>query len=152
MSPTPLALAAAGLALLAAVVVGTLAHELSHALALAAAGVPATVALLPDRDRASDRDRTGPLRAGLAGRWATVTPDCPPEELDPGALRASALMPLALAAPFVLVPLGVLPDPVATGDPALTTAALGWLACALPSPRDFSLAWYPGRAIAEESR
>jgi hypothetical protein len=50
--------------------------------------------------------------------------------------------------PLVLVPLGVVPDPFETQNPYLLAATLGWTACAIPSPQDFSLVWYAERAVA----
>jgi hypothetical protein len=57
-------------------------------------------------------------------------------------------MPLTLALAFVLVPFGVVPDPFATGGLAAQLAVVGWLACAIPSPQDFSVVWYAHRAPA----
>lgn len=124
--------------------VGTVAHEASHALALTAAGVECDVEWLPDRDA------TGLLRAGAFGTWATVTPRRVPDCASPWQFRVSSMMPLVLVSPFALVLLGALPDPVATGNPYLIAATAAWLACALPSPQDFSLFWYAERALAEE--
>jgi hypothetical protein len=59
------------------------------------------------------------------------------------------MMPLVLAVPLPLVALGVLPDPFASGSPYEAAVALGRLACALPSPQDFSLLWHAERAIEE---
>ena len=53
-----------------------------------------------------------------------------------------------LVVPFALVPLGVVPDPFALGNPVVAAAAIGWAGCALPSPQDFALVWYPERALA----
>lgn len=133
-------------ALVGAVCVGTTVHELSHALALTASGVPCQVTIRPDRDESAV------LGANLPGAWATVTPTAIPDDFAPWRLRTAAMMPLCLATPFVLVLLGVVPDPFATGNHPLQAAAIGWLGCALPSPRDFSLLWYPGQALAERRR
>lgn len=142
-SATPVELVGAVVVLAGTVVAGTVAHELSHALALRAFDVPFAVEFFPDRDDA------GLPRADVGGTWATVTPTAVPAEFAPWRLRTAAMMPLLLATPFALVAAGVLPDPFAAADPYPKTAALGWLACALPSPQDFSLLWYPRRAIAE---
>jgi hypothetical protein len=123
--------------------IGTVAHESAHATMLWAGGVPFETEWLPDRDGADL------LRAGAFGTWAAVTPQALPENTSPWLLRAAALMPLILATPFALVAVGVVPDPASTGNPYVITAAIAWLACALPSPQDFSLVWYAERAIAE---
>ena len=143
-SPTDLLLA--GGALLLALGVGTVAHEFAHALVLRALGVPVDVRWLPDRGD------SGPATAGFAGRWATVTPRRLPADLPPRGLRLAALAPLAMATPMALVLLGVLPDPVATGNLPLIAATIAWFACALPSPQDFSLAWHAEAARAAGSR
>lgn len=131
----------AGVALVAAVAAGITAHELSHALALTVAGVRYRVRIRPDRAR-------GQLGASLPGAWVTVTPTAVPEGVAPWHLRVAAMMPLCLAVPATLVLAGLVPDPVAGGGLPVRLAAVGWLGCALPSPRDFSLLWYPGRALA----
>jgi hypothetical protein len=88
------------------------------------------------------------LSATVTGRWATV--EARPRAGVDGAtpVRVAALMPFALATPFLLVTLGVVPDPFATRDPVAVAAAVGWLACTLPSPRDFSVAFYADSAAA----
>jgi hypothetical protein len=78
-----------------------------------------------------------------------VTPREIPEELSPTWLRVAALAPLTLALPPLLVLAGVLPDPLRSGDVLLAAATVAWFGCALPSPQDFSLFWYPRRAVAE---
>lgn len=138
-------LLAAG-ALLLALGVGTVAHESAHALVLWVLGVPFDVRWLPDRRE------TSPAGAGFPGRWATVTPRSLPADVPPWGLRVAALAPLAMATPMALVLVGVLPDPVQTGSPPLAAAAVAWFACALPSPRDFSLFWHAEGAVAEHLR
>jgi hypothetical protein len=54
-----------------------------------------------------------------------------------------------MATPLVLVLSGVLPDPARAGNQYLTAAMIGWLACAVPSPQDFSLFWYAERALVQ---
>jgi len=135
-------LAVAAAALCLAVGVGTVAHECCHAAVLSLGGVPYEVDWLPERDGATL------LRAGALGTWAAVTPRRLPDDTSPWLLRVAAFAPLALAAPGALVLAGALPDPTAAGEPAVVGATLGWLACALPSPRDFSLVWYAEEAIA----
>ena len=134
----------AGAVLIATVAAGTVAHELSHAVALRAAGVPHELRWLPDR-----RDE-GLLRAGISGGWASVRLLEVPEELSPWSIRAAALAPLSLTTPFALVPLGVIPGPLRGGDPVVIAVAVGWLACALPSPQDFSLVWYAEQVIGRD--
>jgi hypothetical protein len=135
----------AGVVLFATVVVGTVVHELSHAAALRAFSVPHEIEWLPLR---AD---VGSLRASLTGEWARVEPLDLPPGLSPWVLRVAALMPLLLATPLALVPLGVLPDPFESDNPHLIAATLGWTACALPSPQDFSLVWYAEQMIALEA-
>jgi hypothetical protein len=141
MPPVPaVELVAAGATLLAAFAAGTTAHELAHALAYRLLSVPCTVTFLPDR--------ADPSAAGGLGRLATVRPTGGLDRLSPWRLRAAAMAPLCLVVPFALVPLGVVPDPFALGNPVVAAAAVGWAACALPSPQDFALVWYPERALA----
>lgn len=139
MLPSPFV--AAG-ALLAALVVGAVAHELSHALALRLAGVPSRVIVLPARDGPH------PWLAASRRPLATVTPVASSGDLSPWQLRVAAMMPLCLLAPIGLVVLGVVPDPFATGNLPLQLATVALLGCALPSPGDFSQLWYPERAMA----
>lgn len=135
MAPTDLAVAFS--TLLGAIMLGTITHELTHALALYAFGVPCEITWFP-------RDRT---RTTLGSSLAVVTPRISPEGLTPWHIQLSALMPLALALPFLLVPIGILPNPVAGGNLPAVAATIGWLACAIPSPQDFSLVWHPTQAI-----
>ncbi|QLH84071.1 hypothetical protein [Halosimplex pelagicum] len=136
---TPIEIAAAAVALALAVSAGLVAHELAHAAVLRAAGVAYRIDWFPGDD-------TGVLGAGLRGRWAAVRPRAT-GETPAWVLRCSAMMPLALAVPLALVPLGVVADPFAT-DGLVRFAAVGWMACALPSPQDFSVLWYADTAVA----
>lgn len=136
---TPVDIATAGTALLLALAAGLLAHELAHATALRALGVPCDVAWFPDED--------GLLGGGLLGRWAAVTPRVDAGRVAPWRLRVASMTPLALALPLVAVAAGAAPDPLAAGHPAPRLAVVGWLACALPSPQDFSVLFYAGRAL-----
>lgn len=138
----PLALVGAFGVLGLTLCLGTVAHEYAHALALRAFGVDYRIDWFGDR---SGADR---LRAGLLGTWASVTP-LVSAETSPLALRIAGLMPLTLLFPFVLVSLGLVPDPLAIGHPLVVAAAVGWLACALPSPADFSTVWYAHRLVEE---
>lgn len=119
--------------------VGTVAHELSHALTLRALGVACDIEWLP-------ANHTSGL-VNIGGSFATVTPRAVPSDLAPWRLRLAALMPLTLATPIPLVLAGVLPDPLAAGDPLVASAAVGWFACGLPSPQDFSLVWHAETAL-----
>jgi hypothetical protein len=133
-------LLAAPVALATAVVVGTVAHELSHAAVLRTLGVPCTLAWFPDDDGT-------PLRAALTGRWAVVTPRPASDGVASWRLRVAAMTPLALVLPLVPVLVGGVPAPVASLP--LQLAVVGWLACALPSPQDFSVLWYADRALPD---
>ena len=141
---SPEELLGAGLVLVTALVAGTVAHELSHAVALRAFGVPYVMEWLPNRHDA------GLVRASISGGWATVRPKNIPRELPSWSLRVAALMPLLLATPLALVGLGAVPDPSQAASAYPMAATVGWLACAIPSPQDFSLVWYAERAIANE--
>ncbi|MFC7141917.1 hypothetical protein ACFQMA_19030 [Halosimplex aquaticum] len=135
---TPIEILAALVALASAVSIGLVAHELAHAAVLRAAGVPHVIDWFPGSDG-------GLLQAGLRGEWAAVRPR-PGAETPAWLLRVSAMMPLALVAPLALVPVGVVADPFASEGVA-RFAVLGWMACALPSPQDFSVLWYADRAV-----
>jgi hypothetical protein len=138
-----LAIAGAGVVLLLTVGVGIVAHELSHAAVLFLFGIRCDVAIGPARDGVRQ------LGATIPGGWATVTP----REISPGtsawALRVSSVAPLVLAVPFVTVLTGVVPDPVQSGNPLLVGSTVGWLACAIPSPQDFSVFWHAEQALAQ---
>ena len=127
------ALALLGLTL----IVGVIAHELSHAIALRAFSIRHEIRLLPDRS--SPRG----LRAVIGGRLASVDLHDVQVDVAPWKLRVAALMPLSLVLPFGLIPLGVLPDPIAIGNLHLALVVIGWMACALPSPADFAIVWNP---------
>lgn len=135
----------AGGALLLALSIGVVAHELSHAAVLRALGVSFDVSWLPDRGAPES------VRAGAFGRWAAVTPRSLPPELSPRGLRLAALAPLVLATPMALILLGALPDPIQSGNLPLVAATLAWFGCALPSPQDFSLFFHAEAAIAEHA-
>ena len=125
-----------GAVLVATLGVGTVAHEFAHAAVLSALRVPYEVSWLPDRDA------TGLLKAGIFGTWAAVTPASIPLDVPAWGLRLAALMPLTLALPFLLIPAGVVPDPITGGNPYVIAVVTGWMACAIPSPRDFSWVWH----------
>jgi len=121
--------------------VGTVAHELSHALALEIYGISYEIEWLPDRSE------TGPLRRYYSGPLATVTPLDLQGMTVSTPLRVAAMMPFALVLPLAPVGAGILPDPFQVGTLPSQLALIGWLACALPSPRDFSLFWYADRIV-----
>jgi hypothetical protein len=136
----PLQLLSAVAVLAGTLCFGTVAHECAHAAALRAAGIDCEMQWL------ADWDAVGVLRASVLGTWASVTPRGDLDQASPLGLRVAALAPLALVTPFALVAVGVLPDPTASGDPRALAAALAWMACALPSPQDFSVVWYAEQA------
>lgn len=78
----------------------------------------------------------------------SVEPTRPPEDVSPWFLRGAALMPLCLAFPLALIPFGVLPDPFVSGELGPKLALIAWIGCSIPSPQDFSVAWYPEMALA----
>ena len=135
---TPIEISAAVVVLAFAVSVGLVTHELAHAAVLRVAGVPHDVHWFPGREGSV-------FRAGLRGKWAAVEP-CPVGETPAWTLRLSATMPLVMLAPLALVPAGLVGDPFATEGVA-RFAVLGWMACALPSPQDFSVLWYADEAL-----
>ncbi|WP_338727953.1 hypothetical protein [Haladaptatus sp. DJG-WS-42] len=125
----------AAFALLASGVAGIIAHELSHALALSTLGVSYRIDWAPARD-------DGLLSMVFFGKLASVTPQAFPATRAPLRLKIASMMPLTLLLPLAGIPLGVLPDPFATGNLTLQVALIGWMACAIPSPQDFSVLWY----------
>lgn len=140
-----IALAGAGVVLFLSVGVGIVAHELSHAAVLYLLGIKC------DIDIRSERVGTRQLRANTPGTWAAVTP----RDISPGtsawALRLSSVAPLVLLVPFVTVVAGIVSDPLQADSPLLSAWTVGWLACAIPSPQDFSVFWYAERAVAEHT-
>lgn len=143
MNPSELVVAVFVLA--GSVGVGIVAHELAHAVTLRTFGISYRIEWFPDR-----RD-DGLLGAILVGKLVAVTPHSISGEKAAGRLRVAAVTPLTLVSPLALVPLGVLPDPFATGDLYLKVAVIGWSACALPSPQDFSVLWHAERALTERA-
>ncbi len=126
---------------LATVAIGTVAHELSHAVGLRALGIAYDIEWLPEHDA-----------SGFSGvvaysSLATVTPRGIPPGVSRWGLRLAAVAPFVLATPALLIVVGVLPDPVASGNAPLAAAAVAWLGCAIPSPQDFSLFWHVDRAV-----
>jgi len=140
-SMSPLELLAAVLALVVAVCAGTVAHELLHAVVLRTAGVGFEIEWFGGA-------RAGRL-GGFVGTWASVRLRSVPEGLPAWQLRAASLAPLVLAVPLLAVPAGLAADPFTREAPVLQAAAIGWLACALPSPADFSLVWDADAIVAD---
>lgn len=136
-------LTGAGVLVLLTLGVGTVAHELTHVLVLRLLGVAYDVEWLP----LDDTEDSGGL--DIQKSWASVTPREIPEDFSPWGLRLAALAPVALAIPALLILAGVVPDPLASGNVYVTAVAIAWLAIALPSPQDFSLFWYAGRALED---
>lgn len=130
----------AGCALVLAVAVGLVAHEWAHAMALRLVHIEYTIAYFPDR--------TDGLVGLLAScPWAAVQPH-PTERASALHLRAAALAPSLLAAPVFVVGIhGIVP----TESPIVMAIAIGWLACSIPSPQDFSVAFYAHRMLATEA-
>lgn len=123
--------------------VGTVAHELTHATVLRALGIPYELEWFPQCEGQAH------LNTGLLGAWATVTPQSLDGDVPVWGLKLSAVAPLVLTTPVLLIVLGVLPDPLATGNLVLVSMLLAWLGCALPSPQDFSLFWHAEQLIEE---
>lgn len=96
--------------LVGTVVVGVVAHELSHALALRLAGISCTVEVLPDRGGA------GQFSAGVGAPLARVRPTRLHDDISPRYLRSAAVMPLCLAFPLALIFFGVIPDLFVSGE------------------------------------
>lgn len=126
--------------LLGALAVGLVAHEFSHLLALGLSDVPCTVEVLPGRT-------DGSASSGLGSPLARVRPTGSLDAVSPTRLRVAALAPLCLAVPLLSIPAGVAPDPFASGTVGSKLVLIAWVGCSIPSPQDFSLAWYPEQAI-----
>lgn len=140
---SPIELVAAVLALLAALGVGTVVHELLHAGVLRAAG--ATVDVHWGSDGQSERHW-----AALTGSLAAVRLRHVPPTLSAWHLRVASLAPLVLATPLVAIGAGIVPDPFGGPDYLVQFALIGWLACALPSPDDFSVFWHAADVLDDE--
>ncbi|MFP8890062.1 hypothetical protein ACLI4U_09850 [Natrialbaceae archaeon A-CW2] len=117
--------------LLPSVAVGLVLHEWLHALVLRLVGIEYTIVFGGERT-------PGVLSGMLSHPWAVVHPE-PTGEEPAWHLRVAAMSPLLLALPtltvatdFVIVP----------AHPAVTAILLATLACAIPSPQDFSVAFY----------
>lgn len=135
--------AVAGCALALTVVVGLVTHEWMHALTLRLARIDYTITYFPDRT-----DGVGGLLASCP--WAAVHPH--PTGREPAlSLRAAALAPVLLAVPVFAVGMhgGVFGVPVES--PIATAIAIGWLACSIPSPQDFSVVFYAHQVLKAEA-
>jgi hypothetical protein len=139
------ALAGAGVVLFLTVGVGIVAHELSHAAVLYFLGIQC------DIDIGLAWVGTSQVNASIYGTLAAVTPREITPETSAWAMRLSSVAPLILAVPFVTVVTGVVPDPLQADSLLLTAWTVGWLACAIPSPQDFSVFWHAERAVAEHT-
>lgn len=140
-----LTVVAAGLVLLLTVGLGVVAHELSHAAVLYLFHVQCDITI------GLGRVGTGQFDANVPGTLAAVTPREIAPDTSAWAIRLSSVAPLVLAVPFVTVGAGVVPDPLQANSPVLSAVTIGWLACALPSPQDFSLFWHAERVLADHS-
>ena len=128
----------AGCALVLAVGLGLVVHEWSHAVVLRLARIDYTISYLPNRSN-------GPLGLLASCPWAVVEPT--PTGRDPAwVLRVAALAPAALAVPVLA--LGAAGGLTAE-TPILAATAIGWLACSIPSPQDFSVAFYAHRLLED---
>lgn len=132
----------AGCALALAVTAGLLVHEWTHALVLRLARIEYTIEYFPD-----STDDGGGVFAVLARcPWALVRPQ-PTGDEPAWHLRVAALVPLSLALPVLLLGLS---GHVPTDNVVVSAALIGWLACAIPSPQDFSVAFYAHRILELE--
>ncbi|APW98650.1 hypothetical protein CHINAEXTREME_13065 [Halobiforma lacisalsi AJ5] len=130
----------AGCVLLGTVAVGLVVHEWAHAAVLRLGGIDYDVSFFPGHE-------SGPLGLLASCPWAVVRPN--PTDRDPAwLLRCAALAPALLSAPVFVV--GFVGDGW-LASPLATAAAIGWLACSLPSPQDFSVAFYAHRALEKRT-
>ena len=138
----------AGCILALAVVSGLIAHEWSHAIVLRLAAVDYEIRYLPDRSE-RQRDGWGPNSVVALLRscpWAAVAPK--PTGTEPAWLfRLAALAPLCLALPVFGLGIG---GYLTADTPIVAAAAIGWLACSIPSPQDFSIVFYAHRLTDPE--
>ncbi|MCU4974508.1 hypothetical protein OB955_17445 [Halobacteria archaeon AArc-m2/3/4] len=137
----------AGCALALAVTAGLLVHEWTHALVLRLARVEYTIEYFPSGTDSDDSNADGGVFAVLARcPWALVRPR-PTGDEPAWHLRIAALIPLSLALPVLLLGLS---GHVPTDNVVVSAALIGWLACAIPSPQDFSVAFYAHRILELE--
>ena len=138
ISPTVVELAGAAVLLFGSVCIGTVVHELTHAAVLRALGIPYRIEWTPSQSC----DQFG---AGVYAAWATVVPATGHPNSSAWGVRVASLAPLSMAAPFLTIPLGIVPEAAVTSNVLWLAVAIAWLGCSLPSPQDFSLFWYPER-------
>lgn len=117
--------------LLPSVAVGLVLHEWLHALVLRLAGIEYDIVFAGEQT-------TGVLSGMLSHPWAVVHPQ-PTGEEPAWHLRLAAMSPVLLALPTLGVATGLVDVPA---QPAVTAILLASLACAIPSPQDFSVAFY----------
>jgi hypothetical protein len=136
------------LALFGTLAVGICVHELLHLVPLHLADADYAIRLLPESESTGETGSTAEptpwaslqnaLTSGLVRVEVTHVQPSTPEWV----LRVAALLPLALALPLVLVGLGVVPDPITTGDHLAAVVLIAVTGCGLPSPADWSVVWH----------
>jgi hypothetical protein len=146
------------LALFGTLAVGICVHELLHLVPLHLADADYAIRLLPESESTGETGSTteptgepgstaeptpwaslqNALTSGLVRVEVTHVRPSTPEWV----LRVAALLPLALALPLVLVGLGVVPDPITTGDHLAAVVLIAVTGCGLPSPADWSVVWH----------
>ena len=129
--------------LLGSLAIGIIAHEFAHAAVLFLFEIEYEVEWLPDR---TDTDL---LRAGLFGSWATVTPVSIPPNVPAWGIRAAAVAPAILAVPALGIAAGLPPYSLWSTHPTIGIAAIAFMACAIPSPSDFSLFWHANDVVED---
>ncbi len=126
----------AGCVLALAVGIGLIAHEWSHAAVLRLSGVDYEICYFPGRT-----EGVGSVLASCP--WAVVRPQ--PTGTEPAwRFRLAALAPFCLALPVLGLGIG---GALTAETPIVAAAAIGWLACSIPSPQDFAVVFYAHRAI-----
>lgn len=132
----------AGIVLLGTIVIGLILHELAHAIILHILGVPYEIRWFPERQQSRH----------ILGRrdeaWASVAPCQIPAWAPTWGIQLSAIAPLLLTVPFLLIVVGVHPNSSVANSPYFLAWAAGWLGCALPSPQDFSVFWHADTVIS----
>lgn len=139
----PLDVLGATLLVLVTVGIGITIHELSHAAVLRSLHIPYEIQWFPGQRGQSTRTLFTPL--------ATVTPGQIPDDISTLGVRLSALAPLALTLPVALIAVGFVSDPLSSGNLFGSVVTIAWLACAIPSPQDFSVFWHAERLVERET-
>lgn len=137
-----LALLAAGIVLVGAIAIGVIAHELTHALVLHSFGIPYEIQWFPASDQSNQ------YSSRLSGTWAVVTPSHIPDGVPIWGIQLSAVAPLLLTLPLLLIVFVEFPLAPPTDNPYFAAVTVAWLACSLPSPQDFSVFWHTDVAVA----